>query len=184
MWGGFQGKVIEQKSNKWLANYDPEFKSRQGDPLFFALNAPMNTGFNPYPIPVTRSSTSVTVQQVDADDQEEEALVAEGFTFFFVSNPVDITSTSSTDTRIPIGFRKYIEFLAAALALKGETEYRDEKKASFLLQRYKFGVQVIKMRKEDLKRDLELEKRALGHGPKRSSLGRPRFPEHYPPAWS
>src|SRR5574343_31816 len=179
IWAGFYGEEIEQKSNKWLANYDPNFKSRQGDPIFFSLNAPLNSGFTPYPTPVTASSTAVTVQQIDAEDEDEEALVAEGFTFFCISVPLDISSTSSTDTETPEPFRKYIEFLASSMALKAETEFRDEKKAGFLFQRYKFGVQVIKECKDALKRDLCLEKRMLGSGVHRSGLGRPRFPEHY-----
>ena len=184
IWAGFYGGQIEQKSNKWIANYDPNYKTRQGDCVYYSLNSPSSKDFLPYPTPTTASSTAVSVQQVDADDQGEEALVSEGFTFFFVSMPVDISSSAVEDTNVPRPFRKYIEFFAASQALLAETEFMDQKKASLLKQRYKFGVATIQELKQALKRDLILEKRMLGSGPQRSMIGRPRFPEHYPPAWT
>lgn len=181
LWMGFEGRELEQKSNKWLAKYDPSFRSRQGDPLFFVLSPPGNRGFVPYPIPVTASSTSVMVEQIDIEE-DEEAIVKEGFSLFYVSLPSDISSASETDS-IPRGFVKYIEFKAAESALLSETELSDPKKASFLKQRYAFGLSLITRLKEELKRDVQLDKRMLGSGARIGAIGRPRFPEHYPPAW-
>ena len=182
LWMGYAGRELEQKSQKWLANYDSQWKTRSGTPYYFFLGSQIQKVFFPYPRPITDSSTAVTVQQLDVEDQGEEALVGEGFALFFVSMPTDLTG--GTDSQVPRPFRKYIEFLAASTALKAETEFREPKKADFLKQRYKFGVTLIGQLKQSLRRDLRLTKAVMGQGARTSMPGRPRFPDHYPPAWT
>lgn len=127
------------------------------------------------------------ITKINAEDEGtgvvlEIATSSDGFTVFFVCVPADV-ATTDTDI-LPRPFRKYVEFLCAALALESDTDLKDSQKAQLLRVRYVAGVGLTKMMKKWLKSDRVFRLRAVGEDhPHGIGRRRPRLPAHYPRVW-
>jgi len=140
------------------------------------------------PKPPNLAGPVYDITKINAEDEGtgvvlEIATSSEGFTVFFICVPQDIAATSETDI-LPRPFRKYIEFLCAALALESDTDLKDSQKAQLLRVRYGAGVSLAKIVRQRLKSDRVYRLEALGElEPHGIGRRRPRFPAHYPRVW-